>query len=107
MLLADDIHDIFALINGKIVSFLVQNMQIISTYLLPHPPPSHPNYPAKQPSLPSSEKGNHCFFFLSDICLSVLLSVHLNLCSIRNSSTAESTLRIWNRRMKVYGSLRN
>ena len=26
MLLGDDIHDIFALINGKIVSFLVQNM---------------------------------------------------------------------------------
>ena len=79
MLLGDDIHDIiFALINGKIVSFLVQNMQIISAYLLPHPPPSHPNsYPAKQPPHPSSEKGNHCVF--SDICVSVLLSVHLNL----------------------------
>ena len=35
MLLGDDIHDIFALINGKKVSFLVQNMQIISAYLLP------------------------------------------------------------------------
>ena len=59
MLLGDDIHDIFALINGKIVSFLVQNMQIISVYLLPHPPPSHPNSnppPPKQPPLPSSEK---------------------------------------------------
>ena len=42
MLLGDDIHDIFALINGKIVSFLVQNMHIISVYLLPHPSPSHP-----------------------------------------------------------------
>ena len=49
MLLGDDIHDIFALINGKIVSFLVQNMQIISAYLLPHPPPSHPTYPAGAP----------------------------------------------------------
>ena len=77
MLLGDDINDIFALINGKIVSFLVQNMQIISANLLQHPPPSHPNaYPAKQPLLPSSEKGNHWVF--SDICLSFLLSVHLN-----------------------------
>ena len=40
MLLGDDIHDIFALINGKIVSSLVQNVQIISAYLLPHPPPN-------------------------------------------------------------------
>ena len=62
MLLGDGIHDIFALINGKIVLFLVQNMQIISVYLLQHPPPSDPiSYPAKQPTLPSSEKGNHCF----------------------------------------------
>ena len=56
MLLGDNIHDIFALINGKIISFLVQNMQIISAYLLPHPSPSHPNsYAPKQPPLPSSE----------------------------------------------------
>ena len=63
MLLGDDIHDIFALINGKIVTFLVQNMQIISAYLLPYPPLSHPNsYPAKQPPLPSSEKGKSLLF---------------------------------------------
>ena len=50
ILLGDDIHDTFALINGKIVSFLAQNMQIITAYLLPHSPPSHPNSnPAKQP----------------------------------------------------------
>ena len=78
MLLGDDIHDIFALINGKIVSFLVQNMQIISAYLLPHPPPSHPNsYPAKQPPLPSSEKGNHCIFFLTFVSLSYCLYISI------------------------------
>ena len=71
ILLGDDIHDIFALINGKIVSFVVQNMQIISAYLLPHPPLSYLiSYPAKQPPLPSSEKENHCLFF----------SWHLSLC---------------------------
>ena len=80
MLLGDDIHDIFALINGKIVSFLVQNMQNISAYLLPHPSPSHPNsYLAKQPPFPSSEKGNHCVFF-SDICLSVY-SLYISICN--------------------------
>ena len=77
MLLGDDIHDIFALINGKIVSFLVQNVQIISAYLLPHPPPSHPiSYPAKQQPLPGKRV---IIGFFSDICLSALLSVHLNL----------------------------
>ena len=78
MLLSDDIHDIFALINGKTVSFLVQNMQIISAYLLPHPPPSHStSYPAKQPPLPSSEKGNHWVFFLTFVSLSYCLYISI------------------------------
>ena len=80
MLLGDDIHDIFALINGKIVSFLVQNMQIISAYLLSHPPPSHPTPipPIDHPFLPLKREIIVVVVF-SDICLSVLLSVHLNL----------------------------
>ena len=74
MLFGDDILDIFALING-IVSFLVQNMHIISAYLLPHPPPSQPNsYPAKQPPLPSSEKGKS-MFFLTFVSLSYCLFI--------------------------------
>ena len=78
MLLVDDIYDIFALITGKTVSFLVQNMQIISAYLLPHPPPSHPtSYPAKQPPLPSSEKGNHCFFLTF---VSVSYCLYISVC---------------------------
>ena len=63
MLLGDDIHKIFALISGKIVTFLVKSLQIISAYLLPHPlPHTPPPTPAKQPPLPFSENGNHYFF---------------------------------------------
>ena len=46
MLLGDDIHNISALINGKIVILLVRNLQIISAYLLPHPYPKPNSYPA-------------------------------------------------------------
>ena len=101
MLLVDDIHDIFALINGKIVSFLVQNMQIISAYLLLHPPPSHTtSYPAKQPSLSSSEKGNHCFF-LTFVSLSCCLYI-----SICDRYVTPQLLRVFYNLVQVYESLR-
>ena len=40
------------------------NTQIISAYLLPHPPPSHPNsYPAKQPPFLPLKREIIVFFF--------------------------------------------
>ena len=78
MLLGDDMHDIFVLITGKIVSFQVQNMQIISAYLLPHPPPSHPTpTPPNNHPIPSSEKGKSLFFFLTFVSLSYCLYISI------------------------------
>ena len=79
LLLGDDIHDIFALINGKIVSFLVQIMQIISAYLLPHPLPSQPNsYPAKQPPLiPTGWERTGQMLCIVDTSLSILMTLRM------------------------------
>ena len=76
MLVGDDVHNIFAFINGKVVTFLVQNLPIISAYLLSHPSPTTPP-PTLLDNHPSFLcKGKPLISF--DNCLSVLLSVHLN-----------------------------
>ena len=89
--------------NGKIFTFLVQNWQIISAYTRSFPSLKSPtSYPKERPSFPSSEKESN----FSNSCLSVILSVYLDLWSIYNSTTNGRTLWTWYRYLNVYGSLR-
>ena len=68
----------------------------------PPPPPTAP---------PPTPRNDHPFLplkrkiFFSNSCLSVVLSVYLDLWSMCNSTTTKRTLWTWYRYLNVYGSL--
>ena len=75
MLIGNDIDNIFFVFsNGKLLTFLVQRLQMISAYYPPYH--THTSYPAEQP--PFLLLTRDAILFFSDSCLPVLLAVSLN-----------------------------